>query len=40
MCPSSGERTVFMGLLILVIIKQVESVKLQGRMPLYDIITI
>jgi hypothetical protein len=37
MCPSSGETTVFMRLLILVILKQAESLKLQGRMPLYDI---
>jgi len=32
MCPSSGETTVFMRHLVLVILKQVDSLKLQVRM--------
>ena len=32
MCPSSGETTVFMRHLVLVIVKQVDSLKLQGCM--------
>jgi len=31
-CPSSGETTVFMRHLVLVILKQVDSLKLQGLM--------
>jgi len=30
MCPSSGETTVFMRHFVLVIVKQVDSLKLQG----------
>jgi len=33
MCPSSGETTVFMRHLVLVILKQVDILKLQVRMP-------
>jgi hypothetical protein len=36
MCPSSGETTVFIRHLVLVILTQVDSLKLQGRMPFYD----
>jgi len=32
MCPSSGDTTVFIRHLVLVILKQMHSLKLQGRM--------
>jgi len=32
MCPSSGETAVFMRRFVLVILKQVDSLKLQGHM--------
>jgi len=36
-CPSSGETTVFVRHLVLVVLKQIDSLKLQGCMSLYEI---